>query len=79
MKYAFPGGRNGLITISASKKDSHVVIVLQDNGIGIPQNICFENSKGFGFNLITMLTGQIGGSIRILRGDGAGFVLEFDN
>jgi len=78
MKYAFPGGRNGNITISASLKGRHTVISFHDDGIGIPENINFGNSKGFGLDLVSILTEQIGGSIRIVRGSGTGFILEFD-
>ncbi len=78
MKYAFTGRDNGSITISANLTGNRVFIVIADNGIGIPESITFENSTGFGMQLVSMLTQQIGGSIKIERGDGTSFVLEFD-
>jgi len=77
MKYAFTGRESGVITVSAEKKGNLVVISLSDNGNGIPESINFESSTGFGLNLVGMLTAQIGGSVRIERGDGTKFVLEF--
>jgi len=44
----------------------------------LPESVNFENSPGFGLDLVYMLTEQIGGTIRIERGEGTGFVLEFD-
>jgi len=78
MKYAFDGKSEGIITISASARENHVILVIEDNGVGIPESINFKNSTGFGMQLVDMLTGQIGGSIKIERGEGTRFVLEFD-
>jgi len=78
MKHAFKGRNDGLITVSATSRDNHVSLVIRDNGIGIPESVGFENSIGFGMQLVSMLTEQIDGSIRIERGEGTKFVLEFD-
>jgi len=78
MKYAFPGMNNGIVIVSASKNDRRVKIEIQDNGAGIPESISFENSTGFGMQLVSMLTEQIGGTINIERGGGTKFILEFE-
>jgi PAS domain S-box-containing protein len=78
MKYAFKGMDSGFISVSVSKKDNRASLVLADNGIGIPESVSFENSTGFGMQLVSMLTEQIGGRISIERGDGTKFILEFD-
>ncbi len=78
MKHAFIGRDRGLITLSASHNKNHVVIIIQDNGVGVPETVSFENSTGFGMQLVGMLVEQIDGSIRIERGTGSKFVLEFD-
>jgi len=78
MKYAFNGIDDGVITVTANLKGNKVVIEIADNGIGIPESITFENSTGFGMKLVRMLTKQINGSIRIERGAGTRFVLEFE-
>ena len=77
MKYAFVDRGDGVISVSAVLNDNTVAIEIQDNGVGIPESISFENSTGFGMQLVMMLTEQIGGSIRIERGNGTKFVLEF--
>ena len=78
MKHAFKGRNNGHIRVSAKIEGSHAGIVLEDNGIGLPEAVNFEKSAGFGLDLVGLLTDQIGGSIRIERCDGTRFVLEFD-
>jgi two-component sensor histidine kinase len=77
MKYAFVGREQGLISISAFLKESRVTIEIQDNGVGMPETIDFKSSKGFGMQLVSMLTEQIRGRIRIERGGGTKFILEF--
>jgi len=78
MKYAFTGRDSGVITISALHDGNHVLISIADNGTGMPESISFENSTGFGMQLVGMLTQQIGGSIKIERVNGTKFLLEFD-
>ena len=64
--------------MSASMNDCHVIIQVTDDGVGIPSSVSFQNPKGFGLELVNMLTEQIGGVISIERGEGTKFVLEFD-
>jgi PAS domain S-box-containing protein len=77
MKYAFTGRESGVIKLSAFMRGNRASISLRDNGVGLPESISFENSTGFGLELVNMLVMQIGGSIRIERGEGTRFVLEF--
>jgi PAS domain S-box-containing protein len=77
MKYAFVGRTTGLIRVSASLKSGIVSISIQDNGIGMPESIDFENSPGFGLLLVDTLTKQLNGTIRIERGNGTRITLEF--
>ena len=77
MKYAFISRQEGLIRVSAKIVDKFMIITLQDNGVGLPESINFTSSTGFGMQLIGMLTEQINGTIRIERGNGTKFILEF--
>jgi two-component sensor histidine kinase len=77
MKYAFVGRKSGLITVSAIIAEGHVAISVADNGNGIPESVSFENSTGFGLQLIHGLSRQLKGIIRIERGNGTRILLEF--
>lgn len=77
MKYAF-NGLDNVITIKAKRIGNLVSLEYQDNGVGLPELVTFENSTGFGMQLIKMLVDQIEGSIRIERGNGTNFVIEFE-
>jgi two-component sensor histidine kinase len=78
MKYAFVGRSAGQISVSASQEGQRVTIVIQDDGIGIPESVDIENSTGFGMTLIDLLTTQLNGTIRFERVDGTRVTLVFD-
>jgi two-component sensor histidine kinase len=78
MKYAFKGRQKGSIRVSASMDGARARITVEDDGPGVPQNINFDNSPGFGLMLVRTLTEQIGGTIRMERNNGTIIVLEFD-
>lgn len=78
MKYAFTGRNNGVITVSAVRNGERINMEIMDDGIGIPDSITFENPSGFGIQLVVMLVEQISGNIRIERGRGTKFILDFE-
>jgi two-component sensor histidine kinase len=77
MKYAFVGKPFGQIGVAAAMKGEMVSISIEDDGVGMPEAIDFAHSTGFGLGLVEMLTRQIGGNLRIERGNGTKIVLEF--
>ena len=78
MKYAFDGREGGNLLVSASASDGKVIVSVEDDGVGIPEGIDFENSSGFGLQLVGLLTKQLKGDIRIERENGTRFVLEME-
>ncbi|HOT74194.1 MAG TPA: PAS domain S-box protein [Candidatus Wallbacteria bacterium] len=78
MKYAFNGRESGSITVSGRASDNRVTIAVQDDGIGLPESIDASNPGGFGLELVHMMTRSLKGDIKIERGGGTKFVIEFD-
>jgi PAS domain S-box-containing protein len=77
IKYSFIGRDHGVIQISAAWNNKRTTLVVEDNGIGLPESISTSNSTGFGLKLVGMLTTQINGTITIERGNGTRFILTF--
>jgi PAS domain S-box-containing protein len=77
MKYAFDGIKIKIINISAEKIGSEVSIIVRDNGIGLPDSFDIKKSKGFGLELIRLLTDQINGQISFEKGEGTSCLLKF--
>ncbi len=69
-KYAFPDGSDGMIKVSVKKMNDAVSISVRDNGIGVSDEVVSSKSGGFGLNLVTALTEQIKGTVRIVKDNG---------
>jgi len=78
MKYAFAGRNDGTISVSAVLDRNRITVTIEDDGNGMPESVSFDHSSGFGLVLVNGLTKQLGGTIRIERGNGTRIVLEFD-
>ncbi len=78
IKYAFDGRHEGTIRITSKVHAALMELVYEDDGIGIPETITFENPTGFGMHLIKALVEQIHGSISIERDAGTRFLIEFE-
>jgi two-component sensor histidine kinase len=78
MKHAFVGRMGGTIKVLFSETSGWATLSVQDDGVGIPQSVDIGISSGFGLQLVEMITEQLGGKMRIERGQGTKFVLEFE-
>lgn len=93
LKHAFPRGRSGEIQIKlhrisndrtrgddkrpGSCDASEFLLIVSDNGIGLPENIDFRNTSSLGLQLVNILVEQIEGSIDLVRGAGTEFRIRF--
>jgi PAS domain S-box-containing protein len=78
MKHAFVGKDKGVAGVFCSIKKNHATLVIEDNGIGVPESTDITTSTGFGMQLVGILTEQLEGTIRLERLNGSKFILEFD-
>ena len=79
LKYAFPDGREGEIKISLhSPGENMIELIVRDNGIGIPEDMDFKQTKTLGLHLVTMLAeNQLHGNIKLNRSKGTEFIMKF--
>jgi len=77
LKYAFPNDMNGEIIVSLkSEKDTYQLCIC-DNGVGLPEDVNFNNLKTLGLLLVNNLTEQIDGKVKIYRDHGTQFKITF--
>ncbi|MBL8003385.1 MAG: sensor histidine kinase [Flavobacteriales bacterium] len=77
-KHAFHGVPGGTIHIALRRQaDGACELTYGDDGPGIDQHQLFEGDT-FGMELIRSLAEQLEGSIRLLKGEGTTFQLNFD-
>lgn len=76
IKYAFPDGRAGIITIKLLYTDTEeIMLSIADNGIGWSKELKKQGSLGM--TLIEMLSEQLEGTLSITSDNGVAIVLMF--
>ena len=77
LKHAFPAGRRGTVALTLRRDAESAVLVVEDDGIGLPSGFTLGSSSGLGLTIVNTLCGQIDGSIEVGPGPGAAFILRF--
>jgi len=78
LRHAFPQDRKGEIKIELkSNVNNEYSLIISDNGIGIPEDIDFKNSKSLGLQLVNTLTNQLDGSIELEISKGTKITITF--
>lgn len=62
VKHAFPEGQRGTISVVARKEDGKGVLIISDDGVGIPEESSRRRTP-LGLRLVTRLIEQIGGDM----------------
>ena len=77
IKYAFPLNRKGKIRIELTKKMNKMYLKVEDNGIGLPDNLDVENTDTLGLQLVYILISQLDGDIKVINKKGTRFLFNF--
>jgi len=81
-KYAFPNGvkgkiRIGFTEIKSRNKAPLYCLLVKDNGCGLPPKMNVNQTATLGLQLVTILTEQLGGKLKVIREKGVGFEITF--
>jgi PAS domain S-box-containing protein len=88
LKHAFPGKDKGEIQIKLhrekngkhKKKDDKAtsfILIVSDNGVGIPENLNIKDVDSLGIQLITTLADQLDGKFELKNNNGTEFIMRF--
>lgn len=77
MKHAFPDERKGNINIEFSAVNDNYTLVVEDDGVGFPEDIDFNNTDSLGLRIVNSLTEQIDGKLILDRTKGSKFIIKF--
>jgi two-component sensor histidine kinase len=78
LKHAFVDNKEGKICIQLStNNDGILMLVVKDNGVGLPHHIDLQNVDSLGMKLVGALVNQLDGSIKINRSFGTTFTITF--
>ncbi|MCI0695685.1 PAS domain S-box protein [candidate division KSB1 bacterium] len=74
LKHAFPQGTAGEIRIGLHENpDGKMILIVGDNGAGLPTEIDFRNTESLGLQLVSTLTDQLDGTLELDRSQGTTF------
>jgi PAS domain S-box-containing protein len=73
VKHAFPHDKTGKIIIKLHQRDDQIIITCTDTGVGLPDDINLLQTSTLGLKLVTALTQQLKGKIKILNTPGTSF------
>jgi two-component sensor histidine kinase/ligand-binding sensor protein len=78
LKYAYPDGGGGKLVIGLSETlQGTVTLSVSDEGCGLPLDIDFKNPKSLGLEVVSILAGQLGGTVTVQSNPGACFSVVF--
>jgi len=78
LKHAFPGERSGTISLSFKQlKSKEYILKISDDGVGIPKEVDIYSTTSLGMQLVTVLVGQLGGTLKVKRKEGTRFTIRF--
>ncbi|MCE5215269.1 MAG: PAS domain S-box protein [Methanobacterium sp.] len=77
LKHAFPTGEIGIVKVGFHPEDDKYVFTVEDDGVGFPEDIDFQNTDSLGLQLVNSLTAQIDGEIELIRAGGTRFKITF--
>ncbi|NTU80581.1 MAG: response regulator [Chloroflexales bacterium] len=73
LKYAFPDGRQGTVTLAATITSGELRLLVSDDGVGLPASDSLTQSRGMGGQLIRQLAQQLRGTVTAVLGTGTSF------
>ena len=76
LKHAFPGERQGTISITGGDEHDLITLVVRDNGVGFPPDFDWKNTTSLGMRLVNSLIDQVDGTITLDRGAGTAFTIS---
>ncbi|MBP7460514.1 MAG: sensor histidine kinase [Candidatus Delongbacteria bacterium] len=64
-QHAFPDHQSGVIELKCQLKENQIVMVIQDDGRGLPDDVDIEHPGRLGLKLVGLLTRQLGGQLKL--------------
>ena len=78
LKHAFPEGEPGQMKVAFHEEGKEYVLVVEDNGVGMPEGLAPETAETLGLQLIKALADQLDARMEISRNGGASYTFRFD-
>jgi len=77
LKYGFRNRDQGLVTISMRASGDELILSVEDDGVGLPDDFDYRSTNSLGLQLVTTLADQIEAKVDLIRDHGTCFKLTF--
>lgn len=77
IKHAFINKEEGEIVVKLFNEGENYQIIVEDDGIGFPEDFDVENTDSLGLQLVTSLTSQMAGKLKINSDNGTSVKISF--
>jgi PAS domain S-box-containing protein len=77
LKHAFAPGKPGVLLLALKQTGDGCRLVVEDNGVGLPDGFDLDASDTLGVQLLSALASQLGGELRISGNGTTRFEVEF--
>ena len=77
LKYAFTHEEKGTVTVKFHRKDKVYTLTVGDDGMGLPADLDLHNTQSLGMQLVTNLTEQLDGELKLDITNGTCFKISF--
>jgi two-component sensor histidine kinase len=78
LKHAFPSGVPGEVAIVLhTEAEGRISLAVRDTGVGVPAGFDVRRTNSLGLQLVSLLTEQLGGTLKLDHRQGTSVVLTF--
>ncbi|HTB12846.1 MAG TPA: histidine kinase dimerization/phosphoacceptor domain -containing protein [Bryobacteraceae bacterium] len=77
LKHGFPEGRRGSIAITGTRRSGQIELTVNDNGVGVSNEVDFAKPKSLGMQIVKILARQLKGTFEVAHRNPATFKISF--
>jgi two-component sensor histidine kinase len=78
LRHAFTENGEGGIFVALHSQGDQLILTVSDNGVGLPQDLDYQNAQSLGLQLVNTLVEQLDGTMEInTGGEGTAFRITF--
>lgn len=71
LKHAFPSNQNGSIHVSCKREDEQIVIIVKDNGVGLPNHFNMDRTDSLGLTILQgIVSNELHGEMNLYSDSG---------
>lgn len=78
LKHAFPANTEGMLRISLRQSENSCILIVADDGLGLPDGFSINKTATLGMELIRSLSQQLDGRLEINQHHGTTFMITFN-